>query len=212
MQITGFAAGPLQTNCYIVANESTGEAVVVDPSYGAHARVEKFCAEENLTVVAIILTHGHIDHIRDAGKFGVETFIHADDVFMLDGAAATEWLRVPFDIDNMERIDNVTEVTGGQPVTLAGIDFTVRHAPGHSPGSALWVHDDFVLAGDVIFQGSIGRTDLPYSDDAVMQASLCGPVWDLEDRLPLLPGHGPTTTMAHERATNPYLRAANQNR
>ncbi|WP_165165128.1 MBL fold metallo-hydrolase [Corynebacterium qintianiae] len=212
MQITGFAAGPLQTNCYIVVNEETGEAAVVDPSYGAHARVAEFCAEHRLTVVAVILTHGHIDHIRDAGKFGVEAFIHADDAFMLDGASATEWLRIPFDVENMEPIGDVTHVADGENVTVAGIAFTIRHAPGHSPGSALWVHDDFVLSGDVLFQGSIGRTDLPFSDEAAMQESLRGPVWDLEDRLPVLPGHGPTTTMSHERATNQYLRAANQGR
>lgn len=212
MQITGFAAGPLQTNCYIVVNEDSAEAIVVDPSYGAHARVGEFCAEHALSVAAVILTHGHIDHIRDAGKFAVETFIHTDDAFMLDGAAATEWLRVPFDVDNMEPIGQVSEVRDGDLVGIAGIQFSVRHAPGHSPGSALWVHDDFVLSGDVLFQGSIGRTDLPHSDDAAMQASLRGPVWELEDRLPVLPGHGPTTTMAHERATNQYLRAANQGR
>ena len=212
MQITGFAAGPLQTNCYIVVNEDTGQAAVVDPSYGAHSRVEQFCAEHGVTVVAVILTHGHIDHIRDAGAFGVETFIHPDDEFMLDGRAGTERLRVPFDVDNMEPVTHVTHVHDGDKVTVAGIGFTIRHAPGHSPGSALWVHEDFALTGDVLFQGSIGRTDLPFSDDAAMQESLRGPVWDLDDRLPVLPGHGPTTTMAHERATNQYLRAANHNR
>lgn len=208
MQVTGFAAGPLQTNCYIVVDETAGRAIVVDPGYGAHEQVMDFCGDHSLSVAAVILTHGHIDHIRDAGKFGVETLIHTDDVFMLDGAATPDFLRVPFDVDNMETIEHVTAVTDGERRTVAGVEFTVRHAPGHSPGSALWVHEDFVLSGDVLFQGAIGRTDLPYCDDAAMRESLRGPVWELEDRYPVLPGHGPTTTMAHERATNQYLRAA----
>lgn len=212
MQVTGFAAGPFQTNCYILVDERTAEAAVVDPGFGAHAGVEKFCAEQALTVTAVVLTHGHIDHIRDAGMFEVETFIHADDAFMLDPDAVPEWLRTPFDSATMKPPARVTRVSDGERVTVAGEDFTVRHAPGHSPGSALWVAADFALTGDVLFQGSIGRTDLPYSDDAAMQSSLKGPVWALEDRLPILPGHGPTSTMAHERATNPYLRAANKGR
>ncbi|AWB84114.1 MBL fold metallo-hydrolase [Corynebacterium liangguodongii] len=208
MQVTGFAAGPLETNCYIVVNEHSGEAIIVDPSLGAHSRAEQFLQEHGLRAVAVVLTHGHIDHTRDAGAFGLETYIHAADAFMLTETAHIEWLRVPFQIDAMPPVERVTTVGDGERVSLAGLDFTVRHAPGHSPGSCLWVHEDFVLTGDVLFQGGIGRTDLPFSDDEAMQESLRGPVWELEDRLPVLPGHGPTSTMARERETNTYLREA----
>ncbi len=216
MKITGFAAGPFQTNCYIVINDAPGagnRAFVVDPSLGAHPRVMEVVAEEGATLEAVVLTHGHIDHTRDAGAFGLETFIHPADEFMLDaGEGVTAALRLPFDVEHMPPVDHVTHVHDGETLTVAGMDFDVRHAPGHSPGSTLFLGDGFVLAGDVLFRGSIGRTDLPYSDDAAMQDSLRGPVWAIPDAFAVLPGHGPTTTMEHERRTNPYLRAANAGR
>ncbi len=219
MKITGFAAGPFQTNCYIVVNDAvTGgdglhPAFVVDPSLGAHDRVVEAVRAEGARLEAVVLTHGHIDHTRDAGKFGLRTFIHPDDEFMLDaGEGITARLRLPFDVEHMEPIEDIHHVHDGETLTVAGLEFAVRHAPGHSPGSTLYLGDGFVLSGDVLFRGSIGRTDLPYSDDAAMQDSLRGPVWEIPDSFAVLPGHGPTTTMEHERATNPFLRAANAGR
>ena len=218
MKITGFAAGPFATNCYVVVNDDPlvagmKQAFVVDPSLGAYQRAVDAAEAEGARLAAVLLTHGHIDHIRDAGMFGLPTYIHADDRFMLDTSSGVfTRLQLPFDVDNMEPIEHVTEVRGGERIELAGMLFDVHHAPGHSPGSALFIGDGFVLAGDVLFRGAIGRTDLPFSDDEAMQESLRGPVWNLPDSLAVLPGHGPTTTMEYERATNPYLRAANADR
>lgn len=211
MRIAGFAAGPFKTNCYVVANGD--RAFVIDPGLGAHEAVSQLVQEQGLTVEAVVLTHGHIDHIRDAAAFGVETFIHPADAFMLlRGEGVSEQARQLYDASAMPPIDNPTHIEDGQTLTVAGVELRVVHAPGHSPGCVMLVGGGVVFSGDVLFRGSIGRTDLPDSDPAQMRESLRGPVWDLADELDVLPGHGPATTVAHERATNPFLRDANAGR
>ena len=211
MRIAGFAAGPFQTNCYVVANGD--RAFVIDPGMGAHEAVSQLVQEQGLTIEAVVLTHGHIDHIRDAAAFGVETFIHPADAFMLlRGEGVSEQARQLHDASAMPSIGNPTPLEDGQTVEVAGVELRVVHAPGHSPGCVMLVADEVVFSGDVLFRGAIGRTDLPDSDPAQMQESLRGPVWDLADELQVLPGHGPATTVAQERATNPYLRQANADR
>lgn len=208
MQLSGFAAGPYRTNTYLLVGE--GHAVVVDPGMHTYDRVVDTLAEQNIALEAIVLTHGHLDHTRDAGdlarRFQVPVYIHEDDEFMLHrGEGVSEQSRVVFDADNMTPIADIRHLVDGAEVTLAGETFLIRHAPGHSPGSVLLVHEEFCVTGDVVFRGSIGRTDLPHSDHAAMLASLRGPVAELSDALALLPGHGPTTTMRAERTTNPFL-------
>ena len=211
MRIAGFAAGPFQTNCYVVAHGD--RAFVIDPGLGAHEAVSQMAQEQGLTVEAVVLTHGHIDHIRDAAAFGVETFIHPADAFMLlRGEGVSEQARQFYDASAMPPIDNPTPLEDGQALQVAGVELRVVHAPGHSPGCVMLVADDVVFSGDVLFRGSIGRTDLPDSDPEQMRQSLRDPVWDLSDELQVLPGHGPATTVAQERATNPYLRQANADR
>lgn len=211
MRIAGFAAGPFQTNCYVVSNGD--RAFVIDPGLGAHEAVSQLVQEQGLTVEAVVLTHGHIDHIRDAAAFGLETFIHPADAFMLlRGEGVSEQARQLYDASAMPPIDNPTPLEDGQTLTVAGVDLRIVHAPGHSPGCVMLVADDVVFSGDVLFRGSIGRTDLPDSDPEQMRESLRGPVWELDDELQVLPGHGPATTVAQERATNPYLRQANADR
>ena len=211
MRIAGFAAGPFQTNCYVVANGD--RAFVIDPGLGAHEAVSQMAQEQGLTVEAVVLTHGHIDHIRDAAAFGVETFVHPADAFMLlRGEGVSEQARQLYDASAMPPIDNPTPLEDGQTLTVAGVDLRIVHAPGHSPGCVMLVADEVVFSGDVLFRGSIGRTDLPDSDPEQMRESLRGPVWELDDELQVLPGHGPATTVAQERATNPYLRQANADR
>ncbi|MGX0629756.1 hydroxyacylglutathione hydrolase [Corynebacterium afermentans] len=211
MRIAGFAAGPFQTNCYVVAHGD--RAFVIDPGLGAHEAVSQMAQEQGLTVEAVVLTHGHIDHIRDAAAFGVETFIHPADAFMLlRGEGVSEQARQLYDASAMPPIDNPTPLEDGQALQVAGVELRVVHAPGHSPGCVMLVADDVVFSGDVLFRGSIGRTDLPDSDPEQMRQSLRDPVWDLSNELQVLPGHGPATTVAQERATNPYLRQANADR
>lgn len=208
MNLFGFAAGPYQTNCYLLAH--AGAAVVVDPGMHSHDRVVSLLEEHELTLESIVLTHGHIDHTRDAGqlarRFNVPVFIHPEDAFMLKGGeGVSEQSQVLFDAANMTPIEDLRELVDGQTLRIAGIDTQVLHAPGHSPGSVLLVGEEFAFTGDVLFQGSIGRTDLLGSDPAAMDASLRGPVWGMADSLQLLPGHGAVTSMRAERASNPFL-------
>lgn len=210
MEIRGFAAGPFQTNCYVLIDERS--CVVIDPGLGAFAPVEAYLAERGLDLAAIVLTHGHIDHIRDAGalahRFDAPVYIHPADVFMLESGAGVlpEMLQL-FDVASMEKVkeEDIRPLDDAARVTLAGVDFHVTHAPGHSPGCVMLVSSDVVFSGDVLFRGAIGRTDLPYSDPEAMKRSLAGPVARLDDSLAVLPGHGAQTTVAHERGANPYL-------
>lgn len=210
MEIMGFAAGPYQTNCYIWSHE--GVCVIVDPGMHAHDRVVDAVTEHGLEVESIMLTHGHIDHTRDAGslakQFQVPVYIHPSDEFMLaDGAGVSEATQLLFDAANMEPITHLRHFGHGEPVSLAGVSFSVRHAPGHSPGSVLLVSDEanVCFAGDVLFKGSIGRTDLPQSSHADMLVSLKEQVLTLQDSLNVLPGHGDVTTIRAERTANPFL-------
>ncbi len=215
MRLTGFAAGPFQTNCYVGVNEETKKAFVVDPGMGAHERVLQIVEETGAELEAVVLTHGHIDHTRDAGAFGLPTYIHPADQYMLDGGRGLgEQTLALHDVANMAPVEDIVDMPA--VLDVAGIRLSTLHAPGHSPGCVMLVAQlaeaGVVFSGDVLFRGSIGRTDFDHSDPDAMRESLRGPVWDLDDALHVLPGHGPTTTVAHERATNPFLLQANAGR
>lgn len=216
MQVAGFTAGPFGTNTYVVtASGENPEAFVVDPGKDSHAQVQKLIDDAGAHLTAVVLTHGHIDHTRDCAEFGVPVYIHPDDEVMLDPkwGAPGDFGRI-FEVDSMKQPDDLRHLKAGETMTFAGMDFRIVHAPGHSPGSSLLIaaDEEVVFAGDVLFAGSIGRTDLPLGDPAAMDRTLAGPVWDLDDALTVLPGHGPATTVAQERATNPYLSAAGRSR
>ncbi|AEX46564.1 MBL fold metallo-hydrolase [Corynebacterium diphtheriae] len=214
MEILSFPAGPYQTNCYVVlSEESEGRryASVIDPGLRAKELIDQYCEENRVEVVQVLLTHGHIDHCRDAAAlangWGVALQIHRDDEFFLDkGNGMSEDSRLLFHADAMNLPDSVSYLGDGDEVELGGQRFVVRHAPGHSPGCVLFVGKDFCFSGDVLFKGSIGRTDLAHSDPHAMANSIKSVVLGLEDSLTILPGHGPATTMRAEKASNPYLR------
>lgn len=218
MKLSGFPAGPYQTNCYVVLSEQSDEAVIIDPGMGAYDRASNILRQAGATVVAVILTHGHLDHTRDAARFGVPVYIHEGDEFMLAGGEGLpENTRTLYDAASMTLPSEIRMLVDGESFTLADTTFTVRHAPGHSPGCVL-LETEYkeepgpVFSGDVLFRGSIGRTDFAHSDPDAMRASLRGPVWDLDDAASILPGHGPATTMGQERRTNPFLLQANPDR
>lgn len=229
MQITGFTAGPFGTNTYVVMSsgpsgpsggdvadsDARPQAFVIDPGKDSHDQVLAIADEAGAELVAVVLTHGHIDHTRDCADFGLPVYIHPDDEMMLDPkwGAPGGFGRI-FEVDFMKQPGDLRHLKAGETMAFAGMDFRIVHAPGHSPGSSLLIaqDEDVVFAGDVLFAGSIGRTDLPLGDPAAMDLTLAGPVWGLDDALTVLPGHGPATTVAHERATNPYLSAAGRSR
>lgn len=214
MEILGFAAGPYKTNCYVVVGDGT--AAIIDPGMHAHDDLVEYLTTNKLTVDKIVLTHGHIDHTRDAGtvaqRFNAPVYIHPADAFMLEAykGSGSETAML-FDADNMLSPTSTEDLVDGETITLAGAEFTLRHAPGHSPGCTLLVGEDYCFSGDVLFKGSIGRTDFQWADEEAMSRSLRTVVLALDDGLQILPGHGPTTTMRAERMGNPFLRALRSN-
>ena len=208
MQILGFGAGPYKTNTYIVEHEN--RAFVVDPGMHAMNKVIELSEKHGFALEAIVLSHGHLDHTREAGdlakRLNLPVYIHPDDEFMLvDGRGVSPQSQVLFDAASMIPIDDVRHLEREEKLQLIGLEFDVYHCPGHSPGCVVIVAEDFALTGDVLFKGSIGRTDLQHSDPKQMDSSLRSLLEILDDRLTLLPGHGPTTTMRAERKTNGFL-------
>ena len=217
MLVTGFPAGSFQTNCWLVATGPGSEALVVDPGQDALPGIAELCARHRLKAVAALLTHGHLDHIWTvaplAGANGIPAFVHPADRHLLtdplagfapEARAAFGWLR-------LQEPDDVRELADGQVLELAGLRVTVDHTPGHTPGHVTFrlpaeaAEPPRLLAGDLVFAGSIGRTDLPGGSLREMLASLATRFLTLPDETVVLPGHGPETTVGRERAYNPFL-------
>jgi len=217
MLVTGFPAGSFQTNCWLVATGPGSEALVVDPGQDALPGIAELCARHRLKAVAALLTHGHLDHLWTvaplAGANGIPAFVHPADRHLLtdplagfapEARAAFGWLR-------LQEPDDVRELADGQVLELAGLRVTVDHTPGHTPGHVTFrlpaeaAEPPRLLAGDLVFAGSIGRTDLPGGSMREMLASLATRFLTLPDETVVLPGHGPETTVGRERAYNPFL-------
>ncbi|MFC5663219.1 MBL fold metallo-hydrolase [Kitasatospora misakiensis] len=221
MFIAGFPAGAWGTNCYLVAPGPGEECVIVDPGHQAAAGVEELVREHRLKPVAVLLTHGHIDHVASVvpvcGAKGVPAWIHPEDRYMMSdpekalGRSLGTQLMGELTVGEP---DDVRELTDGALLELAGLSLTVDHAPGHTRGSVTFrtpgAEDlpPVLFSGDLLFAGSIGRTDLPGGDGEAIMSSLARVCLPLDDATVVLSGHGGQTTIGRERATNPYLRQA----
>ncbi|MEO7286508.1 MAG: MBL fold metallo-hydrolase [Jatrophihabitantaceae bacterium] len=223
MLIEGFPARMLGTNCFVVAPGPGEQCVVIDPGYGVGRELDEIIAEHRLHPVAVLLTHGHLDHtfsvLPVCQARDVPAFIHPDDRFALADPWRTLGLAHGAPIFGVPGLtfaepDDVRPLTDGGQVQLAGLDFTIRHSPGHTAGSVVLDLDipgsteapSVLFAGDVLFAGSIGRTDLPGGSMPDMLDSLRRVILPMADEVIVCPGHGPQTTIGRERATNPYLR------
>ena len=217
MLLAGFPAGSWATNCYVVATGPGEPCVIVDPGQASIDGVHDLIREHRLAPAAVLLTHGHIDHVWSvapvSAEFGIPALIHADDRYRLVGPAGTsivaaraQLLAMTKNSLELTEPDDVRILEDEQVVDLVGLSFRVRHAPGHTEGSVVFEVDDVMLSGDVLFAGSIGRTDLPGGDHARMVESLRRVILPAPDDMLVLPGHGPQTTIGEERAANPYLR------
>ena len=220
MLIAGFPAGPWGTNCYLAATGPGSECVVVDPGKDAAEGVASLVREHRLKPVAVLVTHGHVDHMwcvaPVAGSYDATAWIHPQDRHLLSDPMAgmsRESTQMLLGGDySWAEPDDVRELADGQTLELAGLSFLVDHTPGHTEGSVTFraPYDvpevsEVMFSGDLLFAGSIGRTDLPGGDHATMLASLTSKVLTLPDDIVVLPGHGEQTSIGRERATNPFL-------
>lgn len=217
MFIVGFPAGSYQTNCFVVAERPGGACLVIDPGQEALEPLAAALAEHRLTPVAVLITHGHFDHTWSVAPVcdghDIPAWIHSDDRELmtdpLKGLARDAQQAFFGGRMVLREPREVREMTDGAVLDLAGLRLTVSHAPGHSPGSVMFAGESdgapLVFSGDVLFAGSIGRTDLPGGNHGQMITSLRDRVITLADETVVLPGHGPSTTIGTERASNPYL-------
>ena len=214
MLIAGFPAGVFATNCYVVAPGPGEECLIIDPGQDAEPGVTDLIAEHRLRPVAVLATHGHIDHIWSVapicGARGIPAYIHPADRALLSDPARGFPLAVSqqlFGGLTFAEPDDVVELTGGTTLRLAGVELVVDHAPGHTPGSVTFRDpgEQVLFSGDLLFAGSIGRTDLPGGDYPAILDSLARVCLTRPDDTNVLPGHGPQTTIGAERTANPFL-------
>jgi glyoxylase-like metal-dependent hydrolase (beta-lactamase superfamily II) len=227
--VAGFPSAAFGTNVYVVAPAPGEECVVIDPGIEVVDGVEALLTENRLRPVAVLLTHGHLDHtfsvVPVTGAHHVPAYIHPGDEELLADPmkGMGPQTRAMFgDSLQWQEPDDVRVLGDGEVLHLAGMAVTVDHAPGHTPGSVMFrlaggpdgvvgldaTPGETVLSGDVLFAGSIGRTDLPGGSFDQMLASLATKVLPLADDTLVLPGHGGATTIGRERATNPFLAQA----
>lgn len=204
--------GLFEENCYLLGDEASGEAILFDPG-DEPKRILDTVARHNLTLTRIINTHGHIDHVGAVGHIqretGVDFYLHDADLFLLDRLRETA---EAYGIGPFEMPRVTHHPKPGDRFQLADISFTAVHMPGHSPGSLGFLFADRLIGGDVLFAGSIGRTDLPGADHETMMETLRTKILPLDDALLVHPGHGPETSIRRERQTNPFLLALQRQR
>jgi glyoxylase-like metal-dependent hydrolase (beta-lactamase superfamily II) len=214
--ISGFPSDLTDTNCWVVAPARGEQCVVIDPGIGVTGQLDEVIAEHRLHPVAVLLTHGHIDHtfsvVPVCEARDVPAWIHPEDRPQLTDPL--RWIGMPPGTPLLGQLTfaepaDVRELAPEDKIDLAGLTFAVTHAPGHSRGSVVFgvtgPAEPVVFSGDVLFAGSIGRTDLPGGSMTEMTASLRDVILPMDDATIVHPGHGPSTTIARERGTNPFL-------
>ncbi|MHC4136893.1 MAG: MBL fold metallo-hydrolase [Planctomycetota bacterium] len=208
MLVDCIVTGPFQENTYLVAKAEGEPCVVIDPGDEAD-RIAARIEELRLTPEIILNTHGHLDHIgavpdlRD--RYEIPFAIHPLDGFLLENVEAHAQL---FGLSGYRDPEVDRDLVAGETVEAAGLKFEVVFTPGHSPGHVTFLLDGLAFAGDCLFLGSIGRSDLPRGDPAVLKRTLHEVFLSWPDATRVLPGHGPDTTIGEERRTNPFLTGA----
>lgn len=220
MLVEAFAAGVFQTNCYVVAAGPGEPCVVVDPGQDAETELRAQLTRHRLSPVAVLLTHGHLDHMWSVTPVcdgdDIPAWIHSEDRSMLADplagvgpmGAQIAAMYPGLEFREPRRVETLAD---GAELELAGLRLTVDHTPGHTRGSVVFRSaaegaPPFVVAGDTLFRDGIGRTDLPGGSTAEMMASIRDRILALPDDTAVLPGHGPATTVGREKGSNPFLR------
>jgi glyoxylase-like metal-dependent hydrolase (beta-lactamase superfamily II) len=214
MFITSFPAPMFATNCWIIAAKAGQECIIIDPGMpDISHEISAIIAENNLKPVAALMTHGHLDHTFSvkplADGYGIASYIHSEDREYLlkpQGAHGAEFIAT-LDAMSFEEPTDTRNLRHGDLLEILDLKITAIHAPGHTKGSTMFtINDEVLISGDVLFAGSIGRTDLPSGSHEAMVKTLKTRVLPLNDDLRVLPGHGPETTIKFERKNNPYLK------
>jgi hydroxyacylglutathione hydrolase len=234
--VAGFPAGSFAANCYVIAPAAGEQCVIIDPGQDAGPGIEEILAAHRLKPAAVLLTHGHIDHVWSVapvcGAAGIPAYIHPADRALLSDPAKGFPLGIGQELFGgleFTEPDDVRELADGMTIPLVGLEIIVTHAPGHTEGSVTFrlppavaepitVHgesrtgragpadqDGVLFSGDLLFAGSIGRTDLPGGDYQTILRSLARVCLTLPDETLVLSGHGPATTIGAERVANPFL-------
>lgn len=234
--VVGVPLGRWQTNCYLVGDREAGICTVVDPGEGAAERVRGLLDDLDVRCEAVLLTHGHLDHMWAAPELArdleVPVFLHPEDRWLWQDPGAGFGDMIPGGLEEAVGLrweppeEALEDLTDGQRLSFGGVSFTVRHTPGHTPGHCIFLAGDLagarvdfalgahdaapvegtLLSGDLLFRGAVGRTDLPRGSSQELLASLARTVLSLEDGTLVLPGHGPDTTVGVQRESNPFLR------
>lgn len=205
MILETIVVGALATNCYIVGCEETKEAMVIDPG-DEPDRILRLVEKLGLRVTVVLNTHGHADHMGAAEplrqKTGASLMIHREDAPLLDSPSMnlSLWGGVSLKIPPADRL-----LDEGDEVRVGNLSFRVLHSPGHTPGGICLVGYDKVFCGDTVFRGSVGRTDFPGGSYRQLITSIKEKILALADDTEVFPGHGPSTTVGEERASNPFL-------
>ena len=205
MKFESVIVGPLETNCYLVYCPETLECAVVDP--GAEApKIVRLIASKGLQPVILLNTHGHIDHIgankEIKEKFGIPLCIHRHDEPLLTNVQQSE---LAFFLGAQDSPAPDQYLEDGETIKVGQSSLRVIHTPGHSPGSVIFLGDGFLLSGDTLFFGGVGRTDLPGGSWPELVDSIKTKILIMPDEMPVLPGHGPFTSVGQEKRSNPFI-------
>ncbi|MCD6117592.1 MBL fold metallo-hydrolase [bacterium] len=206
LKIKSFAVGPLETNCILVADSSTKEACVVDPGDESEIILQEL-ADEGWNAVKIVITHGHYDHIGALHKIvmetGAEVFINKKDEILIRDSVRNFSAFLGLDYKYDGKVSNISQ---GSKIKIGSLTLDVIEIPGHTPGSIGLAGNGFVIVGDTLFEGGIGRTDIPGGSSGQLLDSIQKQILSLPDDTVVYPGHGPKTTVGEERNGNPFIR------
>lgn len=205
MILDKIVVGPLAVNSFVIGCENTRLAAIIDPG-DEYEKINLSLKKHNLSLKYILLTHGHVDHIARLIKFqemySVETLMHSEDYFLFNDSSMHAML---FGLPDPGNPKINKYIKDGDIIKIGDIEVKVLHTPGHSPGSVTFLIENNLIVGDLIFQGSIGRTDLPGGNYETLIASVQNKIFTLPDDMVIYPGHGPETRVGIEKIHNPYF-------
>jgi hydroxyacylglutathione hydrolase len=205
MRVIAYTVGPLDNNTCVVLDADSGEAVIVDPSFES-ARIWHDVERNGWKLVAVLNTHAHLDHVVENALFversGAPLALHAGELPILHSLPLQA---ARFGVETPRSVEPARLLADGDSIAIGNGALRVLHTPGHTPGGISFLGKGFVIAGDVLFAGSIGRTDLPGGDMNQLLNTIRSRLLSLPDETVVYPGHGPQTTIGRERRTNPFL-------